>query len=67
MKLGQFMKEQGLTDADFAGMVDATEFAVGKWRRGERTPRNTFMRKILAATSGAVTPSDFLADVAVAA
>ncbi len=67
MKLARYMKENRLTDADFAHMVDASEFAVGKWRRGERTPRMIFMRKILSATEGAVTPCDFLSSEAVAA
>lgn len=60
MKLAKFMKENRLTDAAFANLVGSTEFAVGKWRRGERTPRRSSMQRILLATAGAVTPNDFL-------
>lgn len=60
MKLSRYLKLNALSDAAFAELVGATAFAVGKWRRGERTPRGAFMRKIIIATSGSVTPNDFL-------
>jgi hypothetical protein len=60
MKLSRYLKDNKITDAEFAESVCATHFAVGKWRRGERTPRDPFMRRIVKATCGAVTPNDFL-------
>lgn len=60
MTLAEYMKGNRLTDVEFAALVGSTEFAVGKWRRGERTPREAFMRKIMSATGGAVTPNDFI-------
>lgn len=60
MKLSRYLKDNKITDVEFATQVHATPFAVGKWRRGERTPRDVFMRRIVKATCGAVTPNDFL-------
>lgn len=59
MKLSRYLKNNGLTHADFAKLVDSTEHAVAKWCRGERTPREKFMRKILSVTCGEVSPNDF--------
>ncbi len=67
MRLSEYMREMKLTDDEFASAVGATAFAVGKWRRGERTPRDAFMRKIVAATKNCVTPNDFLSASAQAA
>lgn len=61
MDLSRYLKLNQLTDDEFAVQVGATPFAVGKWRRGERSPRKPFMQKIMAATNGTVTPNDFFA------
>ena len=61
MKLSKYLKENRVSDDEFAQAVGATAFAVGKWRRGERKPRDVFMRRIISATAGAVSPNDFLA------
>lgn len=60
MKLTRYLKKNGLTISDFARMVEVTESSVSKWCRGERTPRGSHMRKIVAATAGEVSPNDFL-------
>lgn len=39
--------------------VNASERAVIKWSRGERTPRPDAMKAIAAATNGAVSANDF--------
>jgi len=59
MKLSDFLTKTGKSDEDFAKEVDSTPNAVRYWRTGERIPRPVFMRRILVATSGDVTPNDF--------
>lgn len=60
MKLSLYLKSHQIGVADFAVLVGASPFAVKKWLRGERTPRDIFMRRIMLATEGEVTPNDFL-------
>lgn len=59
MLLSKYMSDNKRTDAAFADEVKATVSAVVKWRRLERTPRPVFMKRITAATKGAVTANDF--------
>jgi DNA-binding transcriptional regulator YdaS (Cro superfamily) len=60
MKLDEFMKDAGLDDVGMAALIgECSEFAVKKWRYGERTPRPPQMLRILQATDGKVTPNDF--------
>ena len=61
MRLGDFMKEKGLDDAAMAAVIgEVSEFAVKKWRYGERTPRPAQMQRISKATEGRVTADDFM-------
>lgn len=60
MKLGKYLKDNRITDEEFGQKVGATTHAVGKWRRGERRPRDGFMRKIVLVTAGSVSPNDFM-------
>jgi transcriptional regulator with XRE-family HTH domain len=62
MKLLDYLKENSLSDADFAARLGGglSESAVRKWKYGERTPRLRDLVRIEEATGGAVTPSDFL-------
>ena len=61
MKLSDFMRERELTDAAFATLVGGcSEFAVRKWRYGERTPRGEMLARIGQVTDGVVTANDFV-------
>lgn len=59
MKLRDYLTEQNLTADQFAERVGFSKFAVGKWVRGERTPRTPAMHQIVTATKGKVGPADF--------
>lgn len=61
MKLSAYLSQSGSTQADFAKAVGASQFAVGKWTRGERIPRPGALARIMAATGGKVTANDFFA------
>ena len=61
MRLAKYLDENSLSYGDFGLLVGATSWGVGKWARGERTPRPDVMRRIQAATDGAVTPDDLIA------
>ena len=60
MELRRYLKENGITNHQFAVLVDASPDAVRKWRYGERVPRPEHLVRIREATGGAVTPNDFL-------
>ena len=64
MTLDQYLQERGLSDADFAAAIKADRTTVSRLRRGSVLPEWTTMRRIYRATSGLVTPSDFLTEVA---
>ncbi len=53
------MKEKGLRAPEMAVRIGVTEQAVRHYLRGERIPAPEVMRRIVAATGGAVTPNDF--------
>ncbi|MCJ2085528.1 hypothetical protein MKK88_05900 [Methylobacterium sp. E-005] len=65
MQLDAFIREKSLTDEGFAKLLgpDVSEWAVRKWRYGQRIPRPTMQQRIAKTTNGAVTPNDFLAAV----
>lgn len=60
MKLSDYLAMTNKSAAKFAVEIGASTSAVNFWRSGERTPRIKQMQKIFDATSGAVTPNDFL-------
>jgi transcriptional regulator with XRE-family HTH domain len=64
MKLSDYLSENGLTQAQFAQLVGASQQAVAMWVIGDRTPRAAQMRKVKDATGGTVTPNDFLPSAA---
>lgn len=64
MKLATYLQDAGITYADFAKMIGASAFAVGKWARGDRIPRPAAMRLIAEKTKGQVTASDFFSPAA---
>ncbi len=59
MELKTYLEKNSLSCGDFAAQVNASERAVIKWTRNERFPREEFMKRIVAATNGKVTPNDF--------
>lgn len=59
MTLAAYLKVTDQTYEDFAPKVEARPRTVGKWVRGERTPRPAKMLLIKTATDGRVTPDDF--------
>jgi transcriptional regulator with XRE-family HTH domain len=60
-KLKRWLQLNSLTQEDFATQVGVHQPAVHKWLFGESIPRWPRLRKIHAATSGFVGPSDWLA------
>lgn len=64
MKLADYMASHGLTPEAMKDRLGCSEGAVRKWLYGERTPSPEWMRKIAAATDGAVQPNDFFAPAA---
>ena len=65
MQLDAFIRDKSLTDESFAQLIgpDVSEWAVRKWRYGQRIPRPGMQQRISCATKGLVTPNDFLAAV----
>jgi hypothetical protein len=61
MKLAQFMSEHGYTDASMAEKIgNCSEFAVRKWKYGERTPRPRIIDRIQHISEGKVGLKDWL-------
>ncbi|WP_071000493.1 hypothetical protein [Methylobacterium sp. C1] len=62
MQLDAFIRERSLSDEGFAQILgdDVSEWAVRKWRYGQRIPRPAMQQRIAKATEGKVTPNDFL-------
>ncbi len=62
MQLDAFIRDKSLTDEGFAKLLgeDVSEWAVRKWRYGQRIPRPAMQQRIAKATEGKVTPNDFL-------
>lgn len=49
---------------EVADGVEVSYLTVGKWERGERTPRDPMKLKISKFTGGEVSPSDFIGSIA---
>ncbi len=60
MKLHDYLKDCGISDAEFGSLVEASEDAVRKWKYGQRMPRPQVLARIREVTNGAVTANDFL-------
>ena len=60
MKLGNYLSKHQLSLATFASRIGAHKTTVFHYVHGSRWPRVDMMRRIVAATDGAVTPDDFL-------
>ncbi len=60
MTLADYIDTRGVAVADFANAIQVTPQTVYRYLSGERTPRGKMLRRIIAATAGAVQPVDFL-------
>ncbi len=59
MKLAAYLDHHQIPDAEFARRIGVSKSAVGRWRKGERTPDADAMKTIAAETGGSVMPNDF--------
>lgn len=60
MKLKQWLDDRDMTATAFAKLADLDVSTVTRVINGERRPEWQTLDKILAATSGEVTPNDFV-------
>jgi transcriptional regulator with XRE-family HTH domain len=60
MHLAAYMAQHGLSDDDLAAKIGRTRPTVSRIRRGVMRPDWITMGRILEATSGEVTPNDFV-------
>ena len=61
MKLDQYLTISELTIVKFAEMVGVSEVSMGRYAASKRVPRPTILRRIVAASGGAVQANDFFA------
>lgn len=66
MELHAWLNANNISTEEFADRIGASPGGVRKWRYGERLPRPKAMKRIAAATQGAVTPNDFFSSEATA-
>lgn len=59
-KLESYLEANRLTDAEFAALIGKDRSSVSRLRAGETKPTWDTAQRIAAATSGAVTPNDFI-------
>ena len=62
MKLRSYLRLEGERPAEFAARIGASIYAVRKWLNRERIPRPKTQKIIKRATSGKVTPEDWVSD-----
>jgi transcriptional regulator with XRE-family HTH domain len=62
MKLSAYLIEERLTQTQFARIVGASQVQVCMWVNGKAWPTQAMVIEIYNATSGKVTPNDFLPD-----
>ena len=60
MTLTEYMDRLNLTDTEMARRLGVSISGLGKWKNGRRHPSPRHMIRIRNATSGVVTPDDFL-------
>jgi transcriptional regulator with XRE-family HTH domain len=60
MKLGQYLKQKGLTQAKFAEMVEVTRPLITQIIGGIKNPSLFLAKRIEKATNGLVTTDDLL-------
>jgi predicted transcriptional regulator len=59
MKLAAWLSENSITQAAFAEKIGSSQPQVARFAVGSRIPNRDTMRRIVAATEGAVGPTDF--------
>lgn len=59
MTLSDYLAERRIDDAAFAATIEVDRSSVNRMRRGKLIPGSEVLRRIVDATSGAVTPNDF--------
>lgn len=64
MNLADYIRERDMTNADFARMAGISEGTVSLLCRREVWLSKEMAQKILTATEGKVTPTDFLSEPA---
>lgn len=60
MMLNAYLAANNLTDADFANQIGRDRTTVSRWRRGTTQPDWDGLEAVSKATSGLVSPNDFL-------
>jgi transcriptional regulator with XRE-family HTH domain len=63
MKLKDFLKEEKITQEQFAKVIGVSQATVSRWCDGFQKPNQKMMTKILIATQGKVTANDFYYEV----
>lgn len=58
MHLADFMRERDLKDHQVADELGVSRETVTRWRRGDRTPEDEFVERIVKYTGGEVTVAD---------
>lgn len=61
MKLREFLADSGQSLTGFAEKVGVSEVSMGRYAAGKRLPRPKILRRIVAASGGAVEANDFFA------
>lgn len=60
MTLRQYLALTGMTQQQFASQIGASQSAISRYVVGLRVPRLKHLLRIIEATDGAVTPTDFV-------
>jgi hypothetical protein len=60
MTLADYLARNALSVDDFAHEVGINAVSVRRYMAGARLPRRKILQRIMEATSGAVTPNDFV-------
>lgn len=61
MQLEAYLRESGITKADFARTIDVDWSTLFRYMRGIRRPHPDILYRIVKATGGAVQANDFYA------
>jgi hypothetical protein len=62
MTLDDYLSQPGITATDFAAKVDLTEASVSRIRKGQQNISRDVIRRIVAASGGAVTADELVFD-----
>ena len=59
MTLNQYIIEKGLTNTQFALTVGLSHVQIHRYRKGKAVPSHAVIKRVIAATNGAVMPGDW--------